>query len=66
LEPLAGTWLLAAQIEAGVWQTQPLGLAPGSYSYKFLLDGRTWLDDPGNSQKIHDGSGNLNSVLVVS
>jgi len=58
--------LLAAQIEAGVWQTQPLGLAPGSYSYKFLLDGRTWLDDPGNSQKIHDGSGNLNSVLVVS
>jgi len=57
--------LLASRLEAGVWETPPLLLSHGSYSYKFLLDGRTWLDDPGNPQKIHDGSGNLNSVLVV-
>jgi serine protease AprX len=55
----------ASRREAGVWETTPRRLDPGEYSYKFLLDGDRWLDDPANAAKAHDGSGNLNSVLVV-
>jgi len=58
IEPLA-----ARPIEAGAWRTAPLALAPGEYSYKFLLDGWRWLDDPSNPRKAPDGSGGLNSLL---
>ena len=57
--------LEAAMKEAGFWQTQPAKLANGRHSYKFLLDGHRWLDDPGNPKKKPDGLGGLNSVVDV-
>jgi len=55
----------ATSIEPGFWRTAPQKLKSGQYAYKFLLDGQIWLDDPSNPQKIHDGSGGLNSVLII-
>ena len=56
----------AKRVEPGVWQTAPLQLSSGQYSYKFFLDGHRWLDDPGNPRKSHDGNGGLNSVFTNS
>jgi serine protease AprX len=53
--------LVAQQIEAGVWQTTQQHLAPGQYSYKFLLNGAIWLTDPANPWKAPDHFGGLNS-----
>jgi hypothetical protein len=39
-------------------------LAPGKYTYKFIVDGN-WLIDPANPNTEEDEYGNLNSVLVV-
>ncbi len=58
--------LSATSMDQGLWRTSPLGLPPGKYAYKFLLDGRIWLDDPGNPHKSHDGAGGLNSVVVIA
>jgi enterochelin esterase family protein len=39
-------------------------LAPGKYTYKFLVDG-IGLNDPTNSATEDDGSGHTNSVIVI-
>ncbi|GAB4407398.1 MAG: hypothetical protein Fur0044_00260 [Anaerolineae bacterium] len=57
--------LRATQVEPGFWQANHGPLAPGQYAYKFLVDNTHWLDDPVNPQKIPDGLGGLNSLLVV-
>jgi hypothetical protein len=41
-----------------------IDLAPGRYTYKFVIDG-DWVTDPGNSQIEDDGRGNINSVVIV-
>ncbi|HAN30796.1 MAG TPA: hypothetical protein DCQ06_04295 [Myxococcales bacterium] len=47
----------------GVWQvTQQL--TPGSWQYKFIVDGN-WIEDPNNPEKIDDGFGGYNSVLSI-
>ena len=46
-----------------VWQVL-LTLEPGSYQYKFVVDG-VWLADPANPNQADDGYGGVNSVLVV-
>ena len=46
-----------------VWH-KTISLNPGSYEYKYVVDGR-WLLDPHNSRAIHDPYGGLNSVLNV-
>jgi chromosome partitioning protein len=46
-----------------VWH-KTISLKPGSYEYKYVIDGR-WLLDPHNSRAIHDPYGGLNSVLSV-
>jgi hypothetical protein len=51
------------QSENGMWTTS-ISLAPGKYQYKFVVDGR-WMNDPKNPESVDDGSGNLNSILVV-
>jgi serine protease AprX len=55
----------AKVIEPGFWETAALPLPPGDYAYKFLLDGKRWLDDPANPAKLHDGSGGFNSALKL-
>jgi serine protease AprX len=56
---------VAACVEPGYWRTLPVHLSAGRYTYKFLLDGQCWLDDPSNPRKAPDGLGSLNSVVVV-
>jgi serine protease AprX len=51
--------------EPGIWRSATCALPPGIHSYKFLLDGTRWLDDPANVRKAHDGLGGWNSVVEV-
>ena len=39
-------------------------LAPGSYQYKFVIDG-TWCADPENVNSVQNDQGTFNSVVVV-
>jgi hypothetical protein len=57
--------VVAAPLEPGFWQTAQAMFPTGRHAYKFLLDGRLWLDDPGNPSKVPDGVGGFNSVIVV-
>ena len=52
-----------AKGDQGLW-TATLTLPPGSYQYKFIVDG-TWVEDPGNPETVDDGYGGVNSVLTV-
>jgi 1,4-alpha-glucan branching enzyme len=47
----------------GVWRTT-LDLAPGTYQYKFVVDG-TWMEDPKNPNTVADPYGGSNSVITV-
>lgn len=49
--------------ENGAW-TLKLDLAPGSYQYKFVVDGQ-WKQDAANPAAAPDGFGGNNSVLTV-
>lgn len=48
----------------GLW-TITIPLEPGRYEYKFYVDGEKWTPDPGNPERVDDGFGGFNSVLVV-
>ena len=49
--------------DKGRW-TKIVTLAPGSYEYKFLVDGQ-WQNDPSNDQMVHNRFGTLNNILTV-
>ncbi len=49
--------------EGDQWVSR-IDLAPGKYTYKFIVDGQ-WMTDPANPDTEDDGNGNTNSVLVV-
>jgi hypothetical protein len=49
--------------KAGAW-TFPIYLAPGKYTYKFIVDGK-WMIDPGNELWEENEVGTGNSVLWV-
>jgi hypothetical protein len=49
--------------ESGGWVCR-IDLAPGKYTYKFLIDG-VGLNDPANSATEDDGSGQMDSVIVI-
>lgn len=40
-------------------------LAPGTYQYKFLIDGK-WCADPQNANSVANDKGTFNSVITVS
>jgi glycosidase len=48
---------------AGSWSVE-LELDPGSYEYKFVIDGTDWVADPGNPNTVDDGFGGVNSVYT--
>jgi len=50
--------------EEGLWTLQ-LDLGPGRYEYLFLVDGRIWMLDPSNPQRVADDQGSFVSLLVV-
>jgi 1,4-alpha-glucan branching enzyme len=47
----------------GVWQTA-VPLAPGHYSYRFIVDGQ-WQDDPHSPQREQNPFGTTNAVIDV-
>jgi glycosidase len=44
--------------------TVDVTLDPGTYEYKFVVDGDTWIADPANPTTIDDGFGGVNSVYT--
>lgn len=52
-------------IESGLWQVTMSLPPPGTYAYKFLLNGSRWLDDPANPVKTHDQFGGFNSAFTI-
>lgn len=51
--------------ESGTWIAEVATPRAGRYEYKFLIDGRRWIEDPSNGIKEPDNFGGLNSVLVI-
>ena len=47
----------------GVWTTK-VSLNPGTYAYKFLVNGKDWVFDPDNSAK-KTVEGNENSAVEI-
>ena len=50
--------------DGGLW-TIDLTLRPGRYSYMFVLDGATWVADPGAESFQDDGFGSRNAVMRI-
>lgn len=50
--------------DGGLW-TILKKLEPGTYGYKFVVDGTTWKMDEANSESADDGFGGKNSVVTV-
>jgi 1,4-alpha-glucan branching enzyme len=40
-------------------------LAPGTYAYKFVIDGKNWVPDPTNPVSEPDGFNGRNSILKI-
>jgi len=49
----------------GTWSIE-LRLKPGVYSYSFVIDGKSWVPDPGAESYEDDGFGSRNAVLRVN
>jgi hypothetical protein len=48
----------------GIWETT-VKLTPGRWQYKYVIDQVTWKEDPNNPQRVDDGYGGFNSLIVV-
>jgi serine protease AprX len=53
------------KLESGLWHVSIPSLVAGRYEYKFVIDGREWIEDPANGLKAVNNVGGLNSILVV-
>lgn len=53
------------EITPGMWHAAIPAPRAGTYSYKFLVDGDRWLDDPENSNKAPDGYGGFSTLLHI-
>ncbi len=51
------------QADGTTWSID-LPLAPGKFQYKFVVNGETWITDPG-APSLDDGNGNTNSVVII-
>jgi 1,4-alpha-glucan branching enzyme len=49
----------------GTWSID-LKLKPGVYSYSFVVDGTSWVPDPGADFYEEDGYGSRNSILRIA
>lgn len=48
----------------GEWVAE-IPLSPGNYQYAFVVDGKTWVEDPQAVQHVQDDFGRKNAVLYV-
>ena len=53
------------QQNGGTWSID-LKLKPGVYTYSFVIDGKSWVPDPGAKTFQDDGFGSRNAVLRVT
>ena len=53
------------KVKGGVWNLV-LKLSPGSYQYKFVIDGNICKEDPHNPMKMDDNYGGFNSLITVT
>jgi anti-sigma factor RsiW len=49
---------------SGTW-TARLKLTPGVHQYSFVIDGASWVLDPGAKTTLADGFGGKNSVIII-
>ena len=54
---------MAYKAKNGIY-TATVKLAPGTYEYKFVIDG-TWCADPENANAVPNDQGTFNSVVTV-
>ena len=52
--------------DSGLWATEIVVPGAGLFEYKFIVDGRRWIEDPSNGMKAPDNYGGLNSVLMIN
>jgi 1,4-alpha-glucan branching enzyme len=50
---------------SGLWSTEIVISRTGRLEYKFIVDGRRWIEDPSHGLKAADNYGGLNSVVVI-
>ncbi len=55
---------MAYKAKEGVYSAT-INLGPGSYQYKFVIDG-TWCADPENVNSVQNDQGTFNSVITVA
>lgn len=56
--------VIESQGQTRVW-TKVLRLAPGTYQYRYVVDGE-WKPDPHNPNRVPNAAGRTNSILVIS
>lgn len=61
----AGGWAMSYEPTLGAWVSKR-AVADGSWSYKFVADGSTWMADPQNPNGEPDGFGGQNSLVTRS
>lgn len=49
----------------GLWSCRLATPGPGRYEYKFIVDGKRWIEDPSNGMRVSDSFGGLNSLLII-
>lgn len=49
---------------SGMWSLT-VKLPPGRHQYKYRIDYNTWKEDPNNPERVDDGFGGFNSLVVV-
>jgi len=62
--PGAGAIVLTQGVD-GAW-TGDHTFTAGTYQYKFIVDGNTWILDPTNLDTVDDGMGNQNSRYICT
>lgn len=55
--------LAAKKDSKGNWMVK-LNLKPGTYEYKFVVDG-SWINDPNSAQSVSNAFGTHNSVIEI-
>jgi glycosidase len=55
---------MKADADGTTWRLS-LPIDYGKHTYKFVLDGETWILDPKSARNENDGNGNTNSVLIA-
>jgi len=57
--------LLLEPVRNGEWKIDIPMLPAGRYSYKFLVDEDTWVEDITNPYREPDGFSGFNSILII-